>query len=827
MDTVLQDLRYTIRSLARTPGFTAVVVLTLALGIGGTAAVFSALELAVLRPPPYPDVDRLVALDVTATAPGKGTDSIGWSYPKFATMRETASFLELVTARTGRDVTLAGGAEPVRVRAEAVSPSYFGLLGAGPAIGRVLVDDDDTEGNAGVVVLSHPTWRTVFGGDSSAVGRTIRVNGAPMVVVGVARPGFAGLGGDAAAWVPVHALPRLSNPRVLERRWAHGFTGFARIKSGVTLAQARSTMDAVGGIVDAAHPMPGGGSTRWGAALAPLGDVRTNPLGRTVLFVLAGAVALVLLLACVNVANMVLARAVAREREIVLRSALGAGRRRLVQQLLTESLVLAGAGGIAGLGVAIWGIELLRGAIPDTISSHGVQFLRADALALDLWGVVLTGAVVMTTGVLIGLAPAWRLSRADAVAVVRAGASQGRGVGSLRRMTLRGGLVAAQAALATVLLAGAGLMLRTVSQLAAVSPGFEAAGVLSARYGAPRGDPGLRDPTLFHVAVLDRLRALPGIHGVAMSACAPLAGCYDILSVSRIDGRPPFAEAEAPSVRTHYVSDDYFRVLGVQLLRGRTFDARDQVTSAPVIVLSHTAAHRIYGTAAVVGRQIAPTVEPFSAEHMGEVIGVVADVKQVRMQEAPQPDVYVSLRQTPYAEPTVFLRTPGDPAALVPTVRAAMRELAPDVPLYDVKPLPQLVREATARERLISISLVAFGALGLVLAALGVYGVLSFSVAQRTREVGVRMALGARAADVVRLVVGQGLVMVAAGLGVGVALALALTRTLRGVLFGVTPNDPLTLAAVAVLLVGVAVVAAIVPAGRAARVDPMVALRTE
>ncbi len=827
MNTILQDLRYAVRTLAKTPGFTVVAVLTLALGIGGTAAVFSALELAVLRLPPYPEVERLVAIDVTTTRPGKATDSIGWSYPKFETMRIAASFLELVTATTGRDVTIAGGAEPARLRAEAVSPSYFELVGARPAIGRVLVDDDDTEAHAGVVVLSHTTWRSVFGGDSAVVGRTVRVNNVPMVVVGIARPGFFGLGGDAAAWVPVHALPVLTDPRALQRRWAHGFTGFARLRAGVTLGQARASMEEIGRIVDAAHPLPRGGAAKWGASIAPFADVRANPLGRTLLFVLSGAVALVLLLACVNVANMLLARAVAREREIIVRSALGAGRRRLVQQMLTESLVLAGAGGIAGLGVAAWGVALLRGAMPDTVNSHGVQFLRVNALSLDFGSFALSGAVVIAAGVLMGLVPAWRLSRTDATTVLRAGAGQSRGMGSPRRMTLRGGLVAAQLTLATVLLVGAGLMLRTLAQLGAVDPGFESEGVLSMRYGVPSGDPGMPNPALFHAAVLDRLRALPGVRGVAMSGCAPLTGCYDILTVSRIDGRPPFAEGETPAVRTNYVSDDYFGVLGITLQSGRTFDSRDQASSAPVIVMSRTAARRIYGTDAAVGRQIAPTVEPFSSEHMGEVIGVVADVKQVRMQEEPQADVYISLRQVPSTEPTVLLRTAGDPLAVLPAARAAMRELARDVPLYDVKTLPQVVREATARERLISTSLAVFGLLGIVLAALGIYGVLSFNVAQRTHEVGVRMALGARAPDVVRLVVGQGLVMVGAGLGLGVVLALAATRALRGVLFGVTPNDPLTMLAVALLLLGVALVASYLPARRATRVDPMIALRNE
>ena len=825
MDTLVHDIRHAIRTLRQNLGFTVIAVLMLALGIGGTAAVFSALEQALLRLPPYPEADRLVALDVTATAPGRGVDSIGWSYPKFETMRAATQLLEDVTARTSRDLTVAGAAEPVRLRVEAVSPAYFALLGVGAAAGRVLQDADDSPATASVIVLSHATWQAVFGGDSAVLGRSVRVNDVPMVVVGVAQSRFSGLDGTAAAWIPVHALPIVNSPRALTGRWAHGFTGFARLKPGVTLAQARTEMEAIGRLVDAAHPLPGGGTT-WGAALAPLDDARNNPLGRSLLYVLAGAVALVLLIACVNVANLLLARAIAREREIVIRSTLGARRGRLVQFLLTESLVLAVAGGLVGLGVALWGVELLRRAIPESVSSHGVAFLRADTLTLDPGSLVFTAVVVVTTGLLTGLVPAWRLSRLQSTAPLRGSAAQARGMGSLRRLTLRGGLVVAQFALAVVLLGGAGLMLRTLERLAAVNPGFSPQGVLSFRYSVPRGDTTLSSVALFTGAALEQFRAIPGVSGAAMSGCAPLAGCFDILTVSRIDGRPPFGESETPTVRTNYVSDEYFRVLGVPLLSGRTFNGGDHAGSLPVIVLSETAARRLYGTTRAVGRQLAPSLEPFSKQ-MGQVIGIVADVKQVRVQEEPQPDVYVSLRQAPSDQLTVFLRSARDPLTLLPAARTAMRALAPDVPLYDAKTLPELVRQSTARERIVSISLTALGVLGLLLAALGVYGVLSFNVAQRTHEVGVRMALGARATDVVGLVVRQGLVIVAAGLVIGGVLALALNRTLHDLLFGVAPGDPLTLVVVMALLLVVAGAAAAVPARRATRVDPMVALRYE
>ncbi len=826
MEALLQDLRYAIRSLTHTPGFTAVVTLTLALGIGGTASVFSALNLAVISAPPFPKPEQLVALDVTVAWPGAPTESIGWSYPKFETMRAATTLLEDVTARLGQEVTIVGGAEPERVRAEMVSPAYFALLGIRPAIGRVLDHADDAEATAAVVVLSHSTWRADFGGDSSIVGRALRVNGVPMVVVGVAQPGFRGLGGDAGAWVPIRALTRLNNFNVLDERWAHQFTGFARLRPGVTLDQARAEMESIGRIVDRAHPMPGGGGARWGAVVAPFSAARDNPASRSILFVLAGAVGLLLLLACVNVANMLLVRALAREREIVIRSALGASRWRLVRQLLLESMVLTGAGGIAGMGLAVWGIQLLRTAVPGTVSSHGVQFLRAEALSLNLDSIAFTAAVVIAAGVVMGLAPAWHLWRADARLAIRAGASVSRGVGSLRRMRLRGGLVVAQVALAAVLLIGAGLMYRTLARLAAVQLGFTPDGVVAVRYGLPLANSTVTDPARFHASVLERFRAILGVTGVAMSGCAPLEGCSEVPTVSRIDGRPPYSEAETPTVRTHHVSDDYFRVLGIPLLRGRLFEAQDQASSPPVIVLSETAARRIFGTSAGIGRRIAPSIEPFS-KHMGEVIGIVADVKQVHVQEDPQADVYVSLRQAPYNELTVFFKTSANHLAILPAARAAMRELASDVPLYAAKPLPQFVHEATARERLILISLLAFAGLGLVLAAIGVYGVLAFSVAQRTHEVGVRMALGARTVDILRHVVGQGVVLVAVGVGIGGVLALALTRALRGVLFGVAPDDPVTLAAVAVLLMGVACVASFVPARRAMRVDPVVTLRAD
>ena len=824
MNSIIQDFRHAFRALARNPGFTAVVVLTLALGIGGTSAVFSALRVSLFSGLPYPESERIVALDLVE--PEKGQVMESWSYPKYQTMLAHVTTLELVTARRGADVILAGGAEPVRAYQEATTAEYFRLFGVRAAHGRLLLPADDLPGAPPVAVLPDHMWRRLFGSDPGVVGRMVRVNGTPVEIVGVAAPGFKGVSGRVDLWVPIQALPALGYARLLERRWAHSFTVFARLRPDVMLERAQAEMAVVGGIVDAAHPAPFDTKAKWSAAAVPVATGQANAELRDAFAILTGAVGLVLLLACVNVANMLLGRAAGRERELVIRAALGAGRGRLTRHLLAESVVLALLGGVGGLVLAAWGVDLLRTLVPVTTGGHGLLYFAPDMLRLDGAVVAFAAVVALGSGIVIGIAPAWRFAQPEGGTALREGAGTARGLGSLRRPTLRGSLAAIQVALAVVLLAGAGLMIRTLANLAAVDPGFEPGGVLSFGYRLAPTDPRANDPA-FHQMALERFAALPGVRSAAMSACAPLSGCYDLNSLSRVEGAPRIADDDQPMIRTQHVSDEFFATLGIPIVAGRPFQASDRAGAEPVTIINETLARRFLPNASPIGRGIAVSNGLTPGDSIARIIGVVPDVRHQTLREPPTPEVYVSLRQLPSQSPTVYLRTSGDPYALVAAARAALHGVAPEAPINQVTTLPQIIDASTAGERLVGWSLAAFAGLALALAALGVYGVVAFSVGQRRREVAVRMALGAEPGRVLRLILKEGMSLVGAGALVGAVAALLLGKALAGMLFGVAPRDPVTLALILVLLLVVAGLATLLPARRAAAANPMTALRSD
>ncbi len=826
MDSLLQDLRHSARALLRAPGLLAVVVVTLALGIGGTATIFTAVRAALIAGPPYPDADRIVALNLLYPEDGRVHEMATWSFPKYQTLRPLVTAFDRIAIRRGQRVTVAGGDQPLHAYVEAASADYFSIFGATAVVGRLFSRAEDEPGaDPRVLLLSHATWTGRFGGDRAVIGRTVRVNGASFQIAGVLAPDFRGVSGRVDAWIPVQALPALGNTRVLERRWAHSFAAFAHLADGVSAGEARAQVAAAGRVVAAAHPDPAGAAEGWGASAVSLADAASNRETRTLLAVLAGAVLLVLLLAAVNVANMLLARGASREREMVVRAALGAGRGRLVRQLVAESLVLAAAGGAGSLIVAAWGVALLREVLPPATGPNGVLFFDPASLGVDAGVVGFAAALVLATGLAMGLVPALRFSRAEGSEALRSGASTGRGFGSIRRPSLRGALVVAQVALAVILAAGAGLMIRALGNLAAVKPGFEPDGVLSFRFGRPSNDSLAADPA-FHFAVLDRLAALPGVRSAALISCVPLSGCYDHNSVKRVEGRPPLPESEQPMVRVNHVSESAFDVLGIPLLSGRRFGPGDHDRSAPVVILSESAARRLFGGPGAVGRSLSISIALTPGETMAQVIGVVGDVKHETLQEREVPDAYVSLRQSPN-EYAVLLRAAGDPLSLVPSVRAALREAAPDAPLHEVATLPALVRRATTGERIVGWSLAAFAALALALAAIGIYGVISYAVGRRRREMAVRLALGAAPGAVLRLVLGEGLTLVAIGAAVGLAGALALGGVIASLLYGVAPRDAATLGAALLVLLAVATAATWLPARRAASVDPMTALRAE
>lgn len=575
MDTVRQDVRHALRGLRQSPAFTLAVVLTLGLGIGGNATVFTALRAAFLVDPPYPHPDRLMALDLVVTDAKGAIDRVSWSFPKFQTLRASVTSFDAVAVRGGVTVALAGGEQPVRVYGEAVTAEYFAMFGAAPLLGRLTTRAEDAEAaDPRSVVLGHDLWRQQFGADPSTVGREIRINGVGFEVVGIMRPDFRGVSGRVELWLPVRALPAVGLRGVRQQSAWHRFQAFGLRRADLTADQAAAEVGVVGAAVAAAHPPRQDDGSRWSAAAVSLSEARTNAEGRTLLAVLGGTVMLVLLLVCVNVANLLLARSASRERELAIRTALGAGRWRLVRQLTTEALILAGAGGALGLVLSFWGTSVLRGVLPPMTGPNGVLFLSPAQVWVDFTTLAYTAALALATGLAMSILPAWRSSNADGSRALRESTVASGGLGSLRRPTVRGALVVAQVALAAVLLAGAGLMVQTLTRLSRVDPGFQPDGLLTFAYALPTSDPRSADAA-FHARIVERLQAVPGVEQAALSSCAALSGCYDINSVERLDRQPPFAAGQEPSVRVHIVSDAYFRTLGIPVIEGRTFTPAD------------------------------------------------------------------------------------------------------------------------------------------------------------------------------------------------------------------------------------------------------------
>ncbi len=840
MDSFLQDLRFAARGLAKSPGFAAVAVLTLALGIGANTAIFSLLHAVLLRPLPYPEPERLLMLylSTTGNGPEDANDRFPWSYPKFATFREGDQVFERAAGFSHLDLTLAGDAGPERLPGEIVSADYFPVLGVQAVQGRTFTaEEDGTPRGHAVALVGHDLWRSRFGGDPALVGKTIRLNRAPFQVVGVLPAGFHGLTGEAEVWVPMAMAPVVIYPEALEERWAHWFEVVARPRPEVSAAAAAAAMTAAGKRIDEAHPVPFESNAVWGANAVALREARLDPAVRTSIFVLAGAVACVLLIACANVANLLLARATGRQREVAVRLALGAGRRRLLRQLLTESLLLAIAGGAAGLLVAAWGVRLLAALRPALAGAAGgpgalgTSLLDVASARLDSPVLLYSVALSVLTGLVCGTVPALLSTRPDltgslkegsAAAVVGAGGHRGA-----RRLGTRDFLVAGEIALALVLLLGAGLMLKSFVRLRALDPGFRPDGVLTFRLDPPEPRYTRQNAAAFKERLLERLAALPGVEAASVDICPPLSGPCNRTVVTRLGGGPPLAPGEGPEIGVHSIAEDHFRALGIPILAGRAFTAADRVGAPLVAIVNQAAARRLWPRGEAVGRQIQVGIGMFGENDMAEVVAVVGDVKYGPPEQAAGPDIYVSYRQYTAPRGTVMVRTAGDPSALAAAVRNEVRAVDPELPVYDLKTMAERAGDAMARSRYAALLLAAFAVLALVLAGIGVYGVMSYAVAQRRREMGLRMALGARPADVVALVVRRGALLAALGLAAGLLVGSAATRALEGMLFGVAATDPAVFAGIAALLAAIALLATYLPARRARRVDPMTALKTE
>lgn len=834
MHALRHDIRYAFRALLRTPGFTGIAVLTLALGIGGSTAIFTLVQGLLLKPLPFKNPSELMMVHISVPDPlvARGsTRETAWSYPKYEQLFKPhqRSFQDSALFSPGFDWNLtSNGRDPERLRSEMIDSRYLSLLGLTPQIGRdISPEEDRSPGAAPVILLTHALWQRRFGGDPGVLGQTVALNGMPHTVIGVTPPGFRGLSGEAVAFVPIMSS---SNPmlRYLNDPWAHGFYLIARRKTGVSVAQAQSELAVIGARHDAAFPPPPSTDIQGGFGVIgmPLEDSRTDPLMRRAVFVLLGAVGAVLLIGCVNLANLMLTRAIARQREVAVRLAIGASRGRVVRQFLTESLLVAVAGAGAGLLVAAGAIQFAVWLMPEMniILPRGSFVMTRTGIGMigfDLTTVLFTLSLALVTALMFGLMPAWQASRADVAPTLKAGGggSVGRG-GAARLASL---LMVAETALALVLLVAAGLMLTSVKNLQATRLGFESEGLIlswvslpAARYDRASAQPFIR-------RLLDELRAQPGVEHAAFGPCAPLSGGCGRALAFRTDR--PVPESQAPIAGTIAATPEYFRTLGIPLIKGRTFSDRDREGQPDVAVINETAALRLWPGEEPIGKRI--RLGNVTGANGAEVVGIVADVRYHPIEAALTPDVYLPMHQLPLRDGFMFIRTRGDVAAATATIRTVLRTLDTELPVVNVKTMDNRFDESTWRSQVSANLLTVFAALALLLAAIGLYGVMAQIVEQRTREIGVRIALGADRVTIFRLVIDRALIIGAAGIASGVVIAFWSMRFLDALLYQVKSDDPLTIVALAFVLMAVTLLAAYVPARRATRVDPLISLRAE
>jgi len=817
---LLEELRYALRSLRKSPGFSAVAVATLALGIGANTAIFSVVRGVLLKPLPYPGADRIVALGTDA---GPARPMGAASFPDMEDWRARSTVFEEVGATYPMDLAVSGGLHPEHVDAAAVTAGLLKVLGARPEAGRLFTADDDRPGTRNVIV-SDEFWRSVLGARPDVVGAPIRLNGRAFTVVGVLPPGFRlPIGGSAARlWLSAAFAhePGDGGRAPADVRSAHFVDVFAKLKAGVPISRARGEMNAIAAQLRNEYPDTNGNlGVRVVSAAEPL--VRR---ARPALAMLLAAVGLLLLIACANAANLVLARATTRRAEITLRAALGASRGRIAAQLLVESALLGLAGGTAGTILAAW-------ALPILVAAGGGRIPRSAEITLDGGVLLFALALSLATGILFGLAPALTSARPNLAEALRERGSTPGG----DRHRLRSGLVIGEVAVAFVLLAGAGLLLRSLSRLLRVDPGFDARGVFTARLDLPS----LRYPDAgragaAYADIVDDLSRAPGIASAGAVMPLPLSGFENMVGFALEPGSGTASPA-GRSPRTFpweaafgAAEPGYFRTLGVALRAGREFARSDGIHAPPVAVVNEALARKYFAEGNALGKRIRPSVSAGDdPPAFREIVGIVADVKLDGLRADPRPTVYVPEAQVGFSSMWLVVKTSGDDAAAIASVRRLVGRLDRDLPVYAAQPLSRYVSDSVSSERFTSLVVVLFAGTALVLTAIGLFGVISFAVAQRTREIGIRMAIGARPGEVFHMVIAAGMRLVAVGAAAGLAGALLLGRTLQAFLFGIGGSDPATLGAVAALLVAVGVCACAIPARCAIGVDPIVALREE
>ncbi|HKQ05034.1 MAG TPA: ABC transporter permease [Blastocatellia bacterium] len=814
METLIHDLRFGARMLLKNPGFASVAVLTLALGIGANTAIFSVVNAVLLRPLKYKEPDRLVwwweQQPQLARAPFSPGDFVD-----FQTQNQT---FEQVAGIRDMLLTLTGEGTPEPLRGEIVSANYFDMLGVAPALGRVLQADDGQKGAPRVAILSHPLWQRRFGGDARVIGQSLRISGEDVTVIGVMPPDFQAPAERAEIWVNPHAtVPDFvfteRNEQWLQTHGSHFLKVMGRLKAGVTRQQAQADIDAIFDRIHQQYPQTANHTVR----LVPLHERITGQL-RSALLIVFGAVGLVLLIACANVANLMLARATGRSREMAIRAALGASRWRTIRQLFTESLLIALVGGTVGVLLAAWGVRLL-------VSLSPADTPRLNEIGLDLPVLAFTLAASLLTGILFGFAPVLFASRIDINETLKEGTRSVSGGGA--RHHLRNGLVMAEVALALIVLVGAGLLVRSFMRLQAVDPGFNPDHLLTMRVGliAPQyGKPGVR--LQFLKALGPKLEAIPGVESVAIGTDLPIAGTNSS-SNPTVEGRAPNKEGEELIAGMHMVSAGYFNALGIPLLKGREFNDRDNEDAPPVAVVNETMARTLWPDQDPIGKHFTFDSPKSPNFRWTEVVGLAADVKHDGLNVESGMHAYQPNLQNPWPFDTIALRSRLDDAALLAAAQQAIQTLDPNEPVFETRAMSKIMSEAVAERRLTLALSSLFAIVALLLAGIGIYGVIAYSVTQRTHEIGLRLALGAQRTDILRLVLKHGALLAVTGVGVGVAGALAATRLMQSLLFEVSATDPLTFLSIAVLIICVALLACYLPARRATKVDPMVALRYE
>jgi len=808
MEELGQDLRFAGRQLLKSPGFSLVAALTLALGIGATTAIFSVVYGAVLRPLPFQDPERLV---MGGFVSDEGKVQKAFSAPNFLDWKAASHTLSGVTSIENGTLNLSGdGSEPERLQAAQVGADFFKVMGIQPLAGRTFAPGEDKAGASRVAVISEKLWRGRFGGDPGLIHRSILLNGEPYQVIGVLQKGVQ-LPSSADVWVP-----KVFSADEMQSRGGVFFAAIGRLAPGVTLEAARAEADVIGRRLSAQYPDANASyfKTMTVESLSDqiLGDTR-KPL-----LILLGAVGFVLLIACVNVANLLLVRAAVREGEIVIRAALGAGRGRIIRQLLTESLVLALAGGAAGVAIASW---IVKGLI--ALGPQGIP--RLDQAHVDGTALLFALGISLLTGILFGLAPALQTSRTDLSGVIREGTRGSKGRAGTRA---RGVLVVVETALAVILLAGAGLLIRSFSRLQDVSPGFEPEHAMTFKLQLPEKRYSTEEKLRgFTGALIERLERLPGVEAAgATFSGMPFGGNVDVLTFS-VAGRPPAPVDKEEAIRIATATPGYFKALGLRVVRGRPFMPQDRAGAPQVVVINEAAVRKHFPGENPLGHRIELGWTVDGVHRGGEIVGVVADFKQDALENEIEPELFLPYDQAPQDALSVVLRTRSDSQGLVSAIQSQVRGLDPDLPVYGMQPVGELVATSTSQPRFYMLLLGGFAALALVLAAVGIYGVIAYAVRQRTQEIGIRMALGASRDRVMGMVVRQGLTLALLGAAAGLLGAFLATRGLRSLLYEVSASDPMTYVGVAAVLIAVAAVASYLPARRAARTEPQLALRGE